>query len=163
MKYAYVFVLVDNRVCIFKHTGQEIISANPQKACFEDIPENFWALFEARYNIAPDGLKDYAFAWLNKVAKHAIVLNSPDFKACLQTSVWDYKSMRVVLDLLAIDCHLACSLEDFAGQRLEDGDLWLQTNVSLRGARGTNMPRGARDQRLILLPAIPPRTPQALL
>ncbi|WP_120945071.1 MULTISPECIES: hypothetical protein [Helicobacter] len=132
MPYAYMFVLVDNRVCVFRHTNKGIVSLNRQKAHFEDIEPNFWATFEEDYNITdPRVPKDYAFAWLNQVGKHAIVLESPHFKERLEESLWDAKSVRVVLDLLNMDCHLACSVEDFAGNKLEDGALWLSTNVDL--------------------------------
>ncbi|WP_104637835.1 hypothetical protein [Helicobacter bizzozeronii] len=131
MQYAYMFVLLDDRVCVFRYTDKGIVSLNRQKARFEDIEPNFWEAFEEHYNIDPNAPKDYAFAWINKVGKHTIVLNSPHFKERLDKSVWNATSARAVLDLLNMDCHLRCSMEDFAGNKLEDGNLWLSTNVDL--------------------------------
>ncbi|GMB96921.1 hypothetical protein [Helicobacter sp. NHP22-001] len=119
MRYTYVFVLVNNCVCVLQYKDEKIRASNlANKARFEDISESFWEDFQRVFNIDPKGHKDYAFVWINKAYKHSIVLNTPDFKDRLENSIWDYRRMADVRDILERDCSMRFNFEDFAGCQL---------------------------------------------
>ncbi|WP_104628606.1 hypothetical protein [Helicobacter bizzozeronii] len=119
MRYAYVFVLVDDRVCVLQHQDGKVRASNlANKARFEDISESFWEDFQRVFNIDPKGHKDYAFVWLNKAYKHSIVLNTPDFKDRLEDSIWNHRYMADVRDILEGAYSMRFNFEDFTGCQL---------------------------------------------
>ncbi|GMB93582.1 hypothetical protein NHP200010_13040 [Helicobacter bizzozeronii] len=141
MRYAYVFVLVDDRVCVLQHQDGKVRASNlANKARFEDISESFWEDFQRVFNIDPKGHKDYAFVWLNKAYKHSIVLNTPDFKDRLEDSIWNHRYMADVRDILEGDCSMRFNFEDFTGCQLypSPSATLLFTNANLERPQETS-------------------------
>ncbi|CRF48714.1 hypothetical protein HHE03_02880 [Helicobacter heilmannii] len=132
--YAYAFVLWDNQVCVYKHTGAKLLFV-----CLESPSKDFWADFVERYNIEPNKHKDFVFLW--HVEKHhssdnpLAFLQNPYFKEQLEKTMWDRVHMRELLDTLDRQHHIRASLVDSKGRSLEGGDVLLHTNANLAEAK----------------------------
>ncbi|WP_163556217.1 hypothetical protein [Helicobacter suis] len=131
---AYAFVLVNNRVCVFKYTPERLVFV-----CLKDLSPAFWADFIEIYNIPKNVPKDFVFVW----DKPQSFLDNPYFiKQLNSSSVWGQECMSNLLDVLHTEHHLSVSLLDSLKRELKGGTLVLHTNANLapeqrRGRAGT--------------------------
>ncbi|WP_104682985.1 hypothetical protein [Helicobacter felis] len=121
--YAYVFVILNQKVGVFKRTQQGGLIF----VCMQEAGADFFTNFIEIYNIDPCKARDFCFVWEEGYDPTSL----PYFKPQLGGSVWGPDLLCDLLSLLYTEHGLKACLQDFNGNRLEGGDLILRTNANL--------------------------------
>ncbi|BEG57731.1 hypothetical protein NHP21005_14190 [Helicobacter sp. NHP21005] len=125
--YAYVFVILDQKVGVFKRTQQRGLVF----VCMQEAGADFFTNFNEIYNIEPGKARDFCFVYPKE--SRSPLLQSTYFKPQLKGSVWGPSLLCDLLNLLYMQHGLKACLQDNGGHSLGEalGSVVFCTNADL--------------------------------
>ncbi|WP_104689683.1 hypothetical protein [Helicobacter felis] len=123
--YAYVFVILNQKVGVFKRTQQGGLIF----VCMQEAGADFFTNFIEIYNIDPCKARDFCFVWEEGCDPTSL----PYFKPQLEGSVWGASLLCDLLNILYTQHNLKACLKDSLGHCLgeaRDSHI-LYTNANL--------------------------------